>query len=202
MSINVSMSTYNGHLQSPLMSVLQAKETGRDESFALAGLWPVLTEILILLKQNSIYFSKVIIWLFELWIWRLVWSVPRICEGEGNSTPPHQALCEWLHRAGWSSSWDGYLAVMVTRDTACACCQPWPDTFVFEREAAVVWLLLRTVEEPLGKIFKVFDSGFVKINKKIPSAPMEGRFKDLMTLGRALKRPLCFYPSRIFKFIC
>lgn len=61
MSINVSMSTYNGHLQSPLMSVLQAKETGRDESFALAELWPVPTEILILLKQNSIYFSKVII---------------------------------------------------------------------------------------------------------------------------------------------
>lgn len=42
------------------MSVLQAKETGRDESFALAGLWPVPPEILILLKQNSIYFSKVI----------------------------------------------------------------------------------------------------------------------------------------------
>lgn len=80
------------------------------------------------------------------------------------------------------------------------CCQPWPDTFAFEREAVVGFLLLRTVEEPLWwLIFKGSDSGFSKINKKIPSAPNQGWFKDLLTLGRALKRPLCFYQNGFFK---
>lgn len=74
---------------------------------------------------------------------------------------------------------------------------------MFDREAAAAWLLPRTVEDPLGcLIFNVSDSGFDKIDKKIPSAPKQGRFKDLMMLGRALKRPLCFHPSGIFKFIC
>lgn len=64
-------------------------------------------------------------------------------------------------------------------------------------------LLPRTVEEPLWwLIFKVSNSGFDKINKKIPSGLKQGWVKDLMMLGRALKRSLCFYPSKIFKFIC
>lgn len=76
----------------------------------------------------------------------------------------------------------GVPAVLVTQGTACSCFQPCPDTFVFDREAAAAWLLPRTVEEPLGwLIFKVSDFGFDKINKKIPSVPKQGQFKDLMT---------------------
>jgi len=72
-------------------------------------------------------------------------------------------------------------AVIVTQllwshaSAACWCCQPWPDVFMFEREAVVGWLLLRAVEEPLRwLIFRGSNSGFGKINKKIPSAPNQG----------------------------
>lgn len=148
------------------------------------------TEILTLLKQNSTYFSKAIIWLFEFWIWRLVCFVPRICEGGRNPTPPHQALCDWFFwadRAGWSSSWHGHTG------HSHPCCQPWPDTFVFEREAAPGWMLPRTV----GDWFLRF-----LILIRLTKTFLEHQSKGLMMLGRALKRPLFFYPSGIFKFIC
>lgn len=62
--------------------------------------------------------------------------------------------------------------------------------FTFETEAVVGWLLPSAVEEPLWwLIFKGSDSGFNKINRKIPSAPKQARFKDLVVLDRALKRP-------------
>lgn len=78
--------------------------------------------------------------------------------------------------------------------TARVCCWPLLDMFSFAREVVVAWLLLRTVEKHLWwLIFKGSDSGFNKNNKKVPSAPKQGRFKDLMMLGKAWKTPLCFY---------
>lgn len=150
MSINVSMSTYNGHFCSPLMSALQAKEIGRGKSFALAVLWPVPIEILILLKQISIHSSKVIIWLVELWIWRLVWFVPRICEGGRNLTPPHQALCDWFYWAGWNFSL-GWLSSCHGHTRHSPVLLPALTWQVCVWEGTCCWLTaLRAVEEPLG----------------------------------------------------